>query len=265
MTAFATLAVGAAIGYAALRQAAIARQRHEEQTKADLQRRITESFTKAVEQLGNDKLTIRLGGIYTLERISKESPGDYWTVMETLTGFVREHARWKGGEGEDKPHPDRKPPTDVAAVLAVIMRRSDENRAREEREQLHLDLSGTDLRGANLYKAHLERADLSETHLEDANLREAHLGHVNLRKTHLESVDLYIEFEGADLYKAHLESTNLYEAHLERADLSEAHLEGANLSEAHLEGTSLHEAHLEGADLQHTEGLTQARLNAGRR
>jgi hypothetical protein len=36
-------------------------------------RRITESFSKAVEQLGSDKLEVRLGGTYSLERISKES------------------------------------------------------------------------------------------------------------------------------------------------------------------------------------------------
>jgi hypothetical protein len=33
------------------------------------------------------------GGIYSLERISKESPDDYWTVMEILTAFVRERTR----------------------------------------------------------------------------------------------------------------------------------------------------------------------------
>jgi hypothetical protein len=55
----------------AMRQAEIARLRHEEQTKADLQRRITESFTKAIEHLGSDNLQVRLGGIYTLERISR--------------------------------------------------------------------------------------------------------------------------------------------------------------------------------------------------
>ena len=48
---------------------------------------------KAVEQLGSDKLEVRLGGIYSLERISKESPDDYWTVMENLTAFVRERSR----------------------------------------------------------------------------------------------------------------------------------------------------------------------------
>jgi hypothetical protein len=46
-----------------------------------------------VEQLGSDKLEVRLGGIYSLERISKESPDDYWTVMENLTAFVRERSR----------------------------------------------------------------------------------------------------------------------------------------------------------------------------
>jgi hypothetical protein len=38
---------------------------------------IIESFTKAVEQLGSDKLQVRLGGIYTLERITRESDVDY--------------------------------------------------------------------------------------------------------------------------------------------------------------------------------------------
>ena len=73
--------------------AAVALIRHFAQTDADRQRRITESFAKAVEQLGSDKLEVRLGGIYSLERISKESPDDYWTVMENLTAFVRERSR----------------------------------------------------------------------------------------------------------------------------------------------------------------------------
>jgi hypothetical protein len=41
---------GAAVAWAALRQAGIAVRRHYAQTEADRQRRITESFSKAVEQ-----------------------------------------------------------------------------------------------------------------------------------------------------------------------------------------------------------------------
>ena len=81
------------VGLAAFGQWRTARLRHEEQTNADRQRRITESFSKAVEQLGRAKLEVRLGGIYSLERISRESPDDYWTVMENLTAFVRERSR----------------------------------------------------------------------------------------------------------------------------------------------------------------------------
>jgi hypothetical protein len=61
-------ALGAASGI--LWQAATARKRHYEQTEADRRRRITESFSKAAEQLASEKIEARLGGIYTLERIS---------------------------------------------------------------------------------------------------------------------------------------------------------------------------------------------------
>src|SRR5215203_3394049 len=63
------------------------------------QGQITERFTRAIDQLGatddegKPKLEIRLGGIYALERIAKDSPErDYSTVMEVLTAYARENA-----------------------------------------------------------------------------------------------------------------------------------------------------------------------------
>jgi hypothetical protein len=66
--------------------------RHFAQIEADRQRRITESFSKATEQLGSDKLELRLGGIYTLERISKRRrrhsrPGGLCAVRSGLHRF----------------------------------------------------------------------------------------------------------------------------------------------------------------------------------
>jgi hypothetical protein len=92
-TPFFTPIAALLVGVAAFGQWRTARLRHEEQTNADRQRRLTESFSKAIEQLGSDKLEVRLGGVYALERISKESPDDYWTVMENLSAFVRERSR----------------------------------------------------------------------------------------------------------------------------------------------------------------------------
>jgi hypothetical protein len=172
----------------AAEQAEIARLRHEEQTKADLQRRITESFTKAVEQLSSDKLQIRLGGIYTLERISRESELDYWPIMETLTAFVRERARWKEEQvrWKSKDTTPSKPSTDIAAVLTVIRRRDSKSRERERSENWKLDFTSADLRGAILSGAHLEGAILVGAHLEEAVLYEAHLEGAFLAEAHLE-------------------------------------------------------------------------------
>ncbi len=185
----------------AAQQAQIARERHEAQTEADRQRRITESFAKAVEQLESEKLQVRLGGIYTLERISRESERDYWTVMETLTAFVRERARWEEPDDtgfsqtetpvrtdEPRRRAWREPPTDIKAVLTVIMRRSEANREREKREGWRLDLGSTDLRGAGLFGAHLEQAYLAEAHLTGAHLEGANLaGVLHLTQDQLES------------------------------------------------------------------------------
>ena len=238
-----------ALALAGLRNARTAARRHEEQTNADRLRRITESFSKAVEQLASEKIEVRLGGIYTLERISRESASDYWTVMETLTAFLRENRRWKEPDtvsaetlvslyNDQKPKATQQPEptTDIAAVLSVIVRRDDKNRDREKSNGWRLNFRGSDLRGADLVGAHLEGVNLHEAHLEEAGLTEAHL-------------------EGAGLEGAHLEGTDLIEAHLEGAFLSDAHLERADLREARLEGAFLRGAHLEGANLAGAEGI----------
>lgn len=53
---------------------------------------ITERFTRAIDQLGSDKLQIRLGGIYALVSIANESDKDYWQFMEILTADVRKNS-----------------------------------------------------------------------------------------------------------------------------------------------------------------------------
>ena len=62
--------------------AAVALIRHFAQTDADRQRRITESFSKAVEQLGSDKLEVRLGAGFTrssgFRRKARMTTGSSW-------------------------------------------------------------------------------------------------------------------------------------------------------------------------------------------
>ena len=222
---------------------------------------VTDRFTKAIEQLGSEHLEIRLGGIYALERIARDSFRDHWAVMEVLTAYVRENAQANNKESKtslaqayleptntnqaesEKP----KPATDIQAILTVIGRRKAEHRHQEPQR---LDLRGTDLCGADLSEAHLARADLSGAHLEEAVLWGAHLEGVSLSDAHLEGADLSgAHLEGADLSGAHLEGAFPIDTHLEQANLKDAHLEEAFLDTAHLEKANLSHAHLEGAVL----------------
>lgn len=69
---------------AALQQAELAQRNH-----------VVEMFNRAVDQLGSEKLEVRLGAIYTLNRISRDPQyADYRVpILETLAAYVRERTR----------------------------------------------------------------------------------------------------------------------------------------------------------------------------
>ena len=143
---------------------------------------ITERFTRAIDQLGatdengQKRLELRLGGIYALERIARDSEKDHWPIMEVLTAYVREHAPWqenspsqqdqsqasKASSSEEDisqqqgPQLPPRPSTDIQAILTVLGRRTRWYRKGEEQR---LDLPRTDIRRAYLHEAHLEGAE----------------------------------------------------------------------------------------------------------
>lgn len=186
--------------YFTWRRVEIAQNRLE--TQQDQQ--VTERFTRSIDQLGatddkgNKRLEIRLGGIYALERIARDSERDHWPIMETLTTYVREHALWQpkeslqGVSSREAPNrPDHsepkhakgpRPDPDIQAILTVLRRRT---RYKGNGEAERLDLHTTALRGANLTAAHLEGARLEGAFLSRARLEGAILG-----GAHLEGADL---------------------------------------------------------------------------
>src|SRR5215216_5233848 len=177
---------------------------------------ITERFTRAIEQLGathadNSKnLELRLGGIYALERIARESEEDHWSIMEVLTAYVRQHAprrpeeaqqveedatvekkyvkkyvevsalRFLRGKSEPSEVPDLA--ADIQAIMTVIGRRT---RSLGHGEPEPLDLHETNLPGTNLEGADLTAANLSAANLTEAMFREADLSGADLKETDL--------------------------------------------------------------------------------
>jgi uncharacterized protein YjbI with pentapeptide repeats len=88
------LAAGAGAGAAVGLMLAFRRQHHQEveTVLTDLdatERRITELYTKAVEQLGNDKAPVRLGGLYALERLAQDNPAHRQTIVNVICAYLR--------------------------------------------------------------------------------------------------------------------------------------------------------------------------------
>jgi hypothetical protein len=165
------------------------------------QGQVTDRYTKAIEQLGSDKLDVRIGGIYALERIARDSGTDQPAVVEVLAAFIREHSReqWPPPDHPASRDQERSTRPDVQAAAAVLGHRD----PRQDKRRIHLndaDLAGVHLRDANLAGTDLRGADftgavLREAHLESADLRGADLTHADLSRANL--ADTYLT--GANL------------------------------------------------------------------
>ena len=101
------------------------RDRREENREQQL----TERFMRAIDQVGHPALDVRLGGIYSLERLAQESPEDHGPIIEILAAFVREHAPWPAREGNGR----RRPSTDVQAAVTILGRRRGAGHRRSHR------------------------------------------------------------------------------------------------------------------------------------
>jgi hypothetical protein len=206
-------------------------------------------FSQAISFLGSNNTEQKIGGIYTLEQIAKESPEEYLgTVIEVLSAFVRnaevdeikvdvkKPEEKKGTKGDKKtPKGKRgrkqkkeddyqlKPETQIAMTVLGRIRTEDNKKHWENLPGINLvgvKLRGVNITGANLTKAKLMEADLRDANLWRANFRGADLSQVNLTD-------------------AILMETDLFAANLILANLSDANLKDANLKDAYLIYTNL--------------------------
>lgn len=249
---------------------------------------ITDRFTSAVDQLGGDSLTVRLGGIYALERIARDSPRDYGPVMEVLTAFARQESPLPANAAATPVVAAPEVPEEVSAVLKVIGRRSADQVAAElVADAGCLNLTGLNAVGVNLVAADLRntcwdrsdlrgaqlmRADISGATFIGSNLgQQANLDGVNGQDAELSQADLSLSnLSNANLRDANLLSANLAFAQLVETDLTEATLVGAVLDTANafgadftnadFAGASLQAAVLSGANLTGAEHLTTDQL-----
>ena len=181
-----------------------------------------ERYTKAIEQLGSDKLDARIGGIYSLERVARDSARDHPTVMEMLSAFVREHSHepWPpSGPGSQEQARSTRSRLGLA-IWTRITRNPRREQARSTRPDVQAAVTVIGRRDA--------KRDIDEINLGGANLTGAILMEAHLRRASLGGADLHgANLGGADLTWAILNGAFLTGANLDGADLTGADLTGA--------------------------------------
>lgn len=222
----------------------------------------TNRFSTAVTLLKENDPSVRLGGLYALERVAKDSPKDHPVIMEILAAYIRERSRIQRGNFEksktiasnknqnlngtqtaqvnSNPNPannnpenyypnvekleDLPAPVDVLTAIEIIRRRKVEN----DKEDFTFDLRNANLRGADLKNIKLDGANLSGANLSYTKLDDSNLSFSNLKNANFSYANLdYANFDFAYLQNATFIGADFFLAKLDRTSL-----DGANFSSA---------------------------------
>jgi hypothetical protein len=215
---------------------------------------VTERFTRAIEQLAATKdsasknLEMRMGGIYALERIARDSQRDHWSIMQVLTAYIRENAPWSRKVASDSPE---QTPADIQAILDVLKNRVRHYQSRETGKNYSDDPDNPETHRLHLAKTDLRKAYLRGTRLEGASLRGATLEDALLNDACLQEAWL----QGACLRRVKMnKATNLMGAVLDDSEVQNLDLKfGA---------ADLEKAEIKGVDLRGVIGLTQDQIDS---
>jgi hypothetical protein len=253
----------------------------EQALQANTRQQASDRFGKAIEHLGSDNVDVRLGGIFALDKLARDTPTEHANVYNVLTSFVRGHAVvGKDSCGDSAPPGIAPTPPAASSPVAVTSPAPSPLAARTapaptapasadagstgprpkediqtviylvgQRDRQYdagnvsADFSHACLRGASFLNEQV--ADYSDANLNSSDLRSANLGLAKLENAYLMGATL----DDALIIGAKLQGARLTYAHMWRAGLSKADLRGAHLAKADLTSANLCSADLTGADL----------------
>ncbi|MDH6116760.1 uncharacterized protein YjbI with pentapeptide repeats [Kitasatospora sp. GAS204A] len=267
-------AVGGAVvlfgAYATWRQLRVS----QEGLNATREGHITDRFSRAVDQLGSEKLDVRIGGLYALWRIADHSAHDREAVISIMAAYLRTHLPWppQGPQFPSAQSPSAETPlaeTSINSVPPLETRAADAQVAltglgvlcQQGRRPDWLNVSYTDLRRAdcdglwlndiNFDGACLEAASIYQVNLTKASLIAANLRHVELGTSILHQCRcIEADLRGARMVKADLGDADFSDADLREANLRKARAHGTRFTGADLRLADLRGTDLTGADLE---------------
>ncbi|MCB0425576.1 MAG: pentapeptide repeat-containing protein [Mangrovimonas sp.] len=266
------LSIGLSIGFVTV-FIAITRQR------LGNQQFITDAFNSAIEKLGHNDTSVRIGALYALEKIAHNSPKThYWPIMQTLCAYIREYSQIVRYYNTRKDTPNTKHeqeidnlqkkilrfmvspemdvvPEDIYAAFLVLGQRQF---ARVSPKTLGIRLFGRSISLTNGTPRSIEkdlRLDLRDCWLphfhggtKKLNFSYAIFGSANFSYARLSECDFsHGLFFEANFECAVLRNTSFKNTALRLCDFQWARMFGANLSNANVSKASFHKAEMKNA------------------
>ena len=213
---------------------------------------IAERFKNAIEHLGNESTSVRLGGIYALHHIAKEEKDYRKRVFEILCAHIREtttQSRYKPSQYsvEKRKHEEEgglvppdggkwltidkvEPSMEIQSILKLLFVEHVESITYN---QLTANLAGANLQGAILIK--IKKDETASFNWENADLTNTNLQGVTLDGANLQFASMH----GAKLHKTMLQGANLKNAYLDHSNARETDFCGADLQECNFRNANL--------------------------
>ena len=206
----------------------------ERQADTAQQSLLNERYERRAEMLGSDVLSVRLGGIYALQRLAQSTRSSttskYWGCCAPSCDNPKEDEGYQRMLAEKNADPKTFSflREDVQAVMDWIGSRGEAQIAIEKDAKFELDLKGADLVhgqfiNANLSGAMLQGSNLSHANISATDLSGAYVNHAILKGAELTDVDL----TGARFGALTCPTLDVGELRMPRAQLDYVDLSGA--------------------------------------
>ncbi|MZR31975.1 pentapeptide repeat-containing protein [Sneathiella litorea] len=136
---------------------------------------VEQKFDKKAFERTVPNLEVRIGAIYALERIAKDSLRDHLQIMEILCAYIRENSPLDNFEPSESLSDIKKPRVDIQAAITVIGRREKKQLKLEESKKFRLDLRGSNLSHIDFSKGDFSAANISFCKIENGNFSDSNL------------------------------------------------------------------------------------------
>ena len=203
-----------------------------------------ERLKNAIEHLGHESDSVRLGGAYELFHLAQDTEDLRQTVMDILCAHIR---RTTGEAGYRETHKE-KPSTEVQSLLTLLFVRK-----HAVFRGCRIDLQESWLNGAELAGAYLCGAFLDAAYLRRATLVHAYLQGVTFIGT---------EMQNSYITNAHMQGSTLMGTELQGAQAVNTYFQGAILHVVDLNESNINNADFRGITLPRSGGFSNLILDS---